>query len=371
MKAAGYKQLVEVMNAASWLQSKSCLRIDERVTRHYSLLRKQAGTKDLPERRALRFIKKNHGVATMEQLRSSKKLDGKEVPIAIGWLKKKGWVEMRKEDGETLLFITPIGTKALDKLGKDEELIKLLVDGEVSEKDVEPRIIDMLKKRKDILKEREEVERRLYLMPKGWDFISKGVEIREEKAELTPRLLSGGGWRGVDFRRYDVSAYAPRITGGRMHPLRDNMEEIRKAFLGMGFTEIHGSFVETCFWNMDVLFIPQDHPARDMQDTFYTDLEKDLGVDEDVVGRIKAVHENGGSTRSRGWNYQWKREETERTVLRTHTTVNTIRHLYENPTEPCKVFSIERVFRNEALDSTHLPEFYQIEGIVMEPGADF
>ncbi|MDG6221201.1 MAG: phenylalanine--tRNA ligase subunit alpha [Candidatus Thermoplasmatota archaeon] len=371
MESAGYKQLVEVMSAASWLQSKGCIRIEERVCKHYSLLRKQAGAKELPERRALRIIKKHHGAISLQELRKSGKLEEGEVSIAIGWLKRKGWVEMRKDDGDTILIITPRGEEALDSPGKDEKLLALLAEGEISEKDADPRAIEMLKGRQDIIKEREEVERRLFLLSGGWDIISGGVEVREEAAELTPRLLAGGGWKAMDFRRYDVSAYAPKTYGGRAHPMRETMEDVRRAFLSMGFTEIHGSFVETCFWNMDVLFIPQDHPARDLQDTFYTDYKKDFGVSEDAVAKIKAVHEDGGETDSRGWNYQWSRDEASKTLLRTHTTVNTIRHLANNPDEPCKVFSIERVFRNEALDSTHLPEFYQIEGIVMEPNASF
>ncbi len=372
MKATGYKQMVEVMHAASWLQSKGYIRIEERVRKFYSLARKQSGLKELPERRALKLLVKNHGVLSLDDLRASGKLADYEIPVAIGWLKRKGWAEIRKEDGQTILVLTEKGEEAYKKPGKDEEFIKLLAErGEVPEDEADPRVIKSLKRRKEFLVEREEVERRFYLTDKGWQAISKGIEIREEVGQLTPRLLSTGGWKGVDFRRYDVTAFAPSIFGGRSHPLTETIEEVRLAFLEMGFTEIKGSFVEPAFWNMDVLFIPQDHPARDLQDTFYLDFKKDFCVPDEVVERIKSVHENGWDTGSTGWGYRWKREEAEKTVLRTHTTVNTIRYLYHHPDEPCKVFSIERVFRNEAIDATHLPEFYQIEGIVMEPGANF
>jgi len=142
--------------------------------------------------------------------------------------------------------------------------------------------------------------------------------------------------------------------------------------LEMGFEEIEGDFVESCFWNMDMLFIPQDHPAREMQDTLYCKIPSKIKIDDKkLVEKIGKVHEDGGSTSSTGWGYKFSKEEAERPLLRTHTTVNTIRYLYNNPEPPCKVFSIGRVFRKENIDSTHLPEFYQIEGIVHEEDANF
>jgi phenylalanyl-tRNA synthetase alpha chain len=150
------------------------------------------------------------------------------------------------------------------------------------------------------------------------------------------------------------------------------IEKIRLIFLEMGFTEISGDYIESCFWNMDALFIPQDHPARELQDTFYLAEPKTMPVDDEVLmEKIKAIHENGGETGSSGWGYTWSRDEAERALLRTHTTVNTIRYLSEHPEPPQKVFSIGRVFRKETLDSTHLPEFHQIEGIVLEEKASF
>ena len=140
----------------------------------------------------------------------------------------------------------------------------------------------------------------------------------------------------------------------------------------MGFEEIQGNYVESCFWNMDVLFIPQDHPARDLHDTLYLKNPSKIEVQERKLMEIVAkVHENGGITDSDGWGYKFSEEEGLKALLRTHTTVNTIRYLYNNPEPPCKVFSIGRVFRKENIDPTHLPEFYQIEGIVHEENSNF
>ena len=140
----------------------------------------------------------------------------------------------------------------------------------------------------------------------------------------------------------------------------------------MGFTEIEGDYVESAFWNMDALFIPQDHPARELQDTLYLDDPKSFLLDdEEAVAAVKAVHETGGDTGSTGWRYDWSREVAQQALLRTHTTVSTIRYLSEHREPPVRVFAVGRVFRREALDATHLPEFTQVEGIIMEEEASF
>jgi phenylalanyl-tRNA synthetase alpha chain len=191
-------------------------------------------------------------------------------------------------------------------------------------------------------------------------------------AQLTPELIQTGKWRNISLRRYDINTFAPSQYAAKKHPITRIGDEIRRIFVQMGFTEIEDEFVQPAFWNMDAPFTPQDHPARDMQDTFYVKSMSGMSLDnEAVVQRVKEVHENGGDTGSLGWRYQWSRQEAERPLLRTHTTVNTIRYLSKHPEPPAKVFSIGRIFRNEAIDATHLPEFMQIEGIIMEEGASF
>ncbi|HUK92867.1 MAG TPA: phenylalanine--tRNA ligase subunit alpha, partial [Methanomicrobiales archaeon] len=144
--------------------------------------------------------------------------------------------------------------------------------------------------------------------------------------------------------------------------------EMREILLDMGFTELYGGIVQSAFWNFDALFQPQDHPAREMQDTFYLDEREKL---PGGYGRVKAVHENGGGTGSTGWGGSWSEEKAEQCVLRTHTTLLSIQHLAANPKPPVKAFCIGRVYRREAIDPTHLPEFEQLEGIVMDEGVNF
>jgi len=137
----------------------------------------------------------------------------------------------------------------------------------------------------------------------------------------------------------------------------------------MGFTEIRGPLVETAFWNFDALFQPQDHPAREMQDTFYVSVPKAGKLpDKKVVEAVAKTHVNGWKTGSKGWGYEWSAEEAKRLVLRTHTTAETIKYLSKQKKPPIKVFSVDRVYRNEQLSYKNMAEFYQIEGIVVDKG---
>lgn len=149
---------------------------------------------------------------------------------------------------------------------------------------------------------------------------------------------------------------------------------MRRIWIEMGFKEMEGPIVETAFWDFDALYVPQDHPARDMQDTFYlkTPFYGRL-PDRKLVERVKAVHEYGGDTGSRGWRYRWSEEESRRCLLRTHTTCLSARTLaaLKSCDLPAKFFSIGRVFRNEALSWKSLCEFYQTDGIVVDENASF
>jgi phenylalanyl-tRNA synthetase alpha chain len=143
---------------------------------------------------------------------------------------------------------------------------------------------------------------------------------------------------------------------------------MRRILLDMGFTEIKSDIVQSSFWNFDALFQPQDHPAREMQDTFYHDSEADIPL---YYEKVRDVHESDGDTGSTGWGGRWSKELARKEVLRTHTTAITIKHLADNPDPPKKAFCIDRIYRREAIDPTHTPEFEQLEGVVMDPGVSF
>lgn len=190
----------------------------------------------------------------------------------------------------------------------------------------------------------------------------------EEKSDKTATVaLSTLGRTIVDEvakhpeaeRVLDVAAAAPVIYAGRKHPLQDIVDEVREIFVGLGFEEIDGPMVQNGFWNFDALFTPQDHPAREMQDTFYiAGLRAANVADKKTINNVSSIHK-------KDWGYDWRIEDAKKLVLRTHTTPVTIRYLADKKPQEARVFSVGRVFRNEKLTYKHLAEFYQVEGIVV------
>ena len=127
------------------------------------------------------------------------------------------------------------------------------------------------------------------------------------------------------------------------------IERIRSIFLEMGFQ----NWLTIMFKLQDGTWIlysfPQDHPAREMQDTFYLDNPKQIKLDPKLLKDWKAIHEHGGNTESTGWGGDFDPEISQKGLLRTHTTVNTIQYLAENPEQSCRVFAIDRVFARRVL----------------------
>jgi phenylalanyl-tRNA synthetase alpha chain len=132
--------------------------------------------------------------------------------------------------------------------------------------------------------------------------------------------------------------------------------------------------VDTSFWVFDALFTAQDHPVREMQDTYFIkDPKYGKLPNKKLIDAIKNSHENGFNTGSKGWRYKWDLKEAEKNVLRTHTTnlsARTISNL-KKIEWPAKYFAVGRCFRNETIDWSHLFEFNQTEGIVIDPDANF
>ena len=366
----GFSELVQVMNASSWLQAKGLVRHEETMRVFVGLGKEgEAAVRDgLPERKVVKLLAEAGGSMMLPKLQEHPALAKGEINVATGWLKRKDLASIEKQPACTVLNLTEKGKGG--EATADEKVLSKLAHGELAIEALDKEGLDLLLQRQNVVRKREEITRVIHLTKKGQLLLEKGIEVRPEVNELTTELVGSGRWREVDVRPYDVTAFAPVATGGKKHPLRQIIDQIRQAFLEMGFTEIEGPYVRSAFWNMDALFTPQDHPARAMQDTFYLDAPKKGQLVDSEVEKIRAIHEHGGDTGSLGWRGAWSREVAGQMLLRTHTTVDTIQYLARHPKPPVKVFSIDRVFRNEAIDATHLPEFHQVEGIVMEEGAN-
>jgi phenylalanyl-tRNA synthetase alpha chain len=186
------------------------------------------------------------------------------------------------------------------------------------------------------------------------------LDLKAIVTTLTSDLLLSGRWREVELKPYNIEDEADPIAYGRPTLLTQCIERVRDIFLNMGFDEMSGSILESAFWNFDVLFTPQDHPAREMQDTFYvaTPAHLPLPNDRPFIQQVQQVHD-------RCYGGTWSETEASRSIFRAQTTTFTARKLYELQGQTGKFFSIDKVFRNETIDRTHLHEFYQIEGVVV------
>lgn len=365
-----FRAVVEVMNAASWLQAKGLVSMKERIVRSYRLARPGVARRSLRERRALMAAIKAGGKIPVPKLKAACKFTEEDLAVALGWLRRKGWAEVSKGPEGSVVTVTPAGKAAAEGKGADELLLARLAKEELPEDAIDPRLLRDLKSRRELVKERESVRREISLTPAGERMLAAGLTLKEEVAQPTTDLLRSGKWREVDFRRYDTRAFAPLIRPGKRHVLGAYIEKVRTIFLSMGFVEIDGDFVQSAFWNFDALFQPQDHPARDQLDTFYLAKPSVLPLpEEEIVHRVAEAHESGGGTGSTGWRYRWDRREAERAVLRSHTTPITLKWLLDHPDPPQKAFILGRNFRPDAIDWSHLPEFHQIEGVIMEEGA--
>ncbi|CAG8497239.1 295_t:CDS:10 [Paraglomus brasilianum] len=201
----------------------------------------------------------------------------------------------------------------------------------------------------------------------------KLVSYSVSKGPKFSLTIENGEWKSAQFKKYNFDALGVPPSGGHLHPLMKVREEFRQIFLEMGFEEMPTNrFVESSFWNFDALFQPQQHPARDAHDTFFLkDPARSTKFPAGYLERVKRVHSVGGYG-SIGYGYDWQIAEAEKLILRTHTTAVSSAMLYKlaNQEEfrPAKYFSIDRVFRNESVDATHLAEFHQIEGVIADKG---
>ena len=150
------------------------------------------------------------------------------------------------------------------------------------------------------------------------------ASIAESVEDIKQKLLE----QKLKSEKIDVTLPAKKQSLGHKHPLSIVLDEVKDIFFGMGFSIASGPEVEWDYYNFEALNIPENHPARDTQDTFYI---------------------------------------TEKMLLRTQTSPCQIR-VMENQKPPIRVIAPGRVYRSDAVDATHSPLFHQIEGLVVDKG---
>jgi len=350
--------------ASLWSKVKGVLKIDEKVFVDVFLTKEGLDyvKSGLPERNLLKEIEKG------ENDISKLKTKVKKFNVGLVWVKKNGWVNIKKGK----LELTNKGNKILNQEFIEEKTIFSLSNGKKPIKEFDKDIIEKLEKR-GLIKELVKKERKLSLTDLGKKIVPK-IVLNQEIGQITPNILKNKQWKTKTLRSYDIHLPCPKVYPAKKHFLNQVIEYIRQIWLELGFKEMTGPMLDLSFWNFDALYQPQDHPARDMADTFYMKMPKKGKLpNKNLIERVKATHEYGWTCNSNGWQYKWNPEIAENCVLRTHTTSLSARILANLKEEdlPVKFFSIGRCFRNETIDWKHLAEFYQTDGIVVGEGVTF
>ena len=364
--------LKKVLTAVYSLQNKNLVKVQEREITRIELTKEglEYAVKGLPEYRLLKLLQKKMKISIRELLEKGiEGLEKKHVNLAIGHLRSRNWAKILK-DKQVYIAITEEGKKVAEEGLPEQEILKFIRRrGQTTLEEIgKPLIIDELAKRK-LLITKTETLRTVIITELGKKVVEGKIIIPETVKKLTRELIVTGKWKEVKLKKYDVTIEPPKIYPGKKHPYLEFLEEVRRALIGLGFQEAKGPYVELEFYNFDLLFQAQDHPAREIHDSYILKFpDKGEIRSKELVERVKATHENGWITGSKGWGYKWSFDIARRLILRSQTTAVSMRYLIEHKKPPIKMFCIDRVFRPDILDATHSMEFCQCEGIVVDKG---
>lgn len=361
---------VEVARALQWLQNKNAVKLKEEQKELVDL--DENGIKylkyGLPERKFLESIGKPSAFSEIARISG---LSDEEMAVSLGALKSKNAIEIEKGK-EIIVTITDNGKHLLKRGFAEEQFLNEKFPKELGSLNAEEKFaLDSLRRRKKIVKVglSKAIEAEL---------TETGKKLLKEKIDdsliekLSPSIIKTNAWKGKKFRRFDVKINVPSIFGGRKQHYRRFLDEVRQKFVALGFKEMAGPLVETDFWDMDALFMPQFHSARDIHQAYYVKEPRYGKLDGSLVKKVKQAHEDGFGTGSKGWRYEFDVKKTHRHMLRTQGTACSARMLASEDLQiPGRYFSIARCFRYDIVDATHLSDFFQTEGIVVEEGLNF
>jgi phenylalanyl-tRNA synthetase alpha chain len=342
---------------ANLLEGKGYIKTQEEVSEVFALTEegRYCLEKGLPESRMVKFLSSMGGSAPLKDL--NQVLKTQEISAALGWGRRSGVVTVEKRGGEATATLKGESDPALD------DLLHKIASAEGVRNSTAAANPDPI---------RQLIERGL-LSSK----IAKIIHIELikeppktlESARLTSNMIKNGSWKGVRLRPYDVTASPPVLAVGKKHPYLEFLEEVKEILLSMGFEETTGPYVESEFWNFDALYQAQEHPARAVHDNFRVKgPEPQIDAPAKLISAVKRTHENGDGTGSKGWMYSWNLDIAKQPILRTQTTAVSVRTLFQRREPPVKTFCLSKVFRPDAIDSRHMIEFDQLDGILGDRG---
>ncbi len=359
-----------VTGAVFELEDEGLVAVEERVDETIALTDEggEYATKQLPEIRlyeAALEADADTDPVPMGQAIGASGLEGPQVDIALSNYARKGYGAIDSGEITADSDADPAAdteANALDELADAGEspIDAVAVDSET---------LDQLERR-GLVDRSETTVREVTLTERAVTELMAGIDTAETVGQVTPELLTSGEWDDVEFAEYNVEADAERFNGGRVHILRQTAERVKDVLVGMGFQEMEGPHVDADFWINDCLFMPQDHPARTHWDRFAMDNPREIDeLPADLVERVERAHREGVGEHGDGYHSPWDEDFARALALRGHTTSLSTRYLSGEQVgelePPQRFFSVEKVYRNDTLDPTHLLEFFQIEGWVM------
>ena len=321
----------------------------------------------LPERRVIDIFPKEGGRMLIDMAVKQAGLDQKFTPIVAGWISRKGWGRVDRDESGLMLTV-----EKKPERDDDEKFLERIEHHGLILEELPENFQNAAKRllKRNILESRPRNERTVEITKAGLEAIPSEY-VRGEVSTLTGDMIASGDWEKVRLRNYNVSSPVPTVRPGRYHPYTRFLRQVKRKLVALGFREVSGPLVEPAFINCDCLFMPQDHPAREIHDLYYLKEPEKTSLQDwgEVVDRVAKTHENGWKTGSTGWGYKYSKDEASKLILRSHGTATSVRTLLSKDLLiPGKYFAIARCYRPEFLDRTHLTEFNQVEGIVVGKG---
>lgn len=352
-----------VINSARKLLSLGMIKIDNITGTSLGLtdLGKKYLQEGLPEFRIVSFLRRN-GTVEYKQLFSSVPLEKNELNAAIGALKKFSVVNV--ENGKMSLY-----PDRSEDISRKNGILQAVEKGEPT--DYAEGVDDLLKR--GILEESNEIREKFSVTAAGRQALKDKDFLVDYADKLSTDLIKN--WKDVKFREYTRNPEILDSLSGKTNVKTKFISFIKDAMVSMGFKEMRSNYVESTFWNFDVMMFRQDHPDRDIQDTVY--LNGGQGrVPPGLLKNVRKVYEKGFRdskySESTGYGREFDVSKSASLIMRGHTTATTFRYIHEyiskNKDKPVKFFSVDKGFRNETMDNTHLLDLYQIEGVVYADG---